>query len=128
MLKTNNTFHAAMENNADEAKKVLFKLDVLLCKIDLKIDTKINLFDVMIKPILLYGCEVWGHENIEQTEVVHCKFLRRRLRVQKRTPKAMTYGELGQQELKFTIGQRMASFWNNFPTKKKQILRIRGFG
>ena len=99
MLKYNKTFQAAMKNNVDKAKKALFKLDVLMSKIDLEIDTEIHPFDVMIKPILLYGCEVCRN------------FLRRLLRIRKSAPKAMTYGELGLQELKFSIWQRMASFW-----------------
>ena len=105
MLKYNNTLQAAMKNNVDKAKKVLFKFDVRMSKIDLEIDTKINFFDLMIKPNLLYGCEVWGHEDIEQIEVFHRNFLRRLLRIQKNAPKAMTYGELGQQELNSQYGK-----------------------
>ena len=37
--------------------------------------------------------------------------MRRVLRVQKSVPKGMIYGELGRQELKFIIWQRMANFW-----------------
>ena len=66
MLKYNNTFQAAMKNSVDKAKKALFKLDVLMSKIDLKIDTKIHLFDVIIKPILLYGCEVWAMRTLSR--------------------------------------------------------------
>ena len=66
MLKENNTFQAAMKNNVDKAKKALFKLDVLMSKINLEIDTKIHLFDVMIKPILLYGCEVWAMRTLSR--------------------------------------------------------------
>ena len=79
-----------MKNNVDEAKRALFKLDVLMSKIDLEINTKTHLFDVMIKPILLYGFEVWGHEDIEQTEFFHRTFLRRLLQLRKSAPKAMT--------------------------------------
>ena len=117
-----------MKNNVDKAKKGLFKLDVLMSKIDLEIDTKLHLFDVMIKPILVYGCEVWGHEDIEQIEVFHRNFLRRLLRARKSAPKAMTYGELGQQVLKITIWQKMACFWKNLPYNKKTVLRILCFG
>ena len=35
--------------------------------------------------------------------------------------KAMTYGELGQQELKFTIWQKMASFWKKLSYDKKSF-------
>ena len=110
MLKYNNTFEPAMKNNVDKAKKALFTLDVFMSKIDLEIDTKIHLFDVMIKPILLFGCQVWGHEDIKQIEVFRRNFLRRLIRIRKSSPKAMIYGELGQQELNFTTWQRMASF------------------
>ena len=76
-----------MTNNVDKAKKALFKLDVLMSVIELEIDTKIHLFDVIIKPILLNGCEVWDHENIEQIEVFHRNFFRRLLRIRKSTLK-----------------------------------------
>ena len=59
---------AAIKNNVDKAKKALLKLEVLFSKIDFGIDTKLHLFDAVIKPILLYGCEVWGYESMEQIE------------------------------------------------------------
>ena len=111
VFRYNNTFQAAIRNNVDKAKKTLSKLELLLSKIDFGIDTKLHLFDAVIKPILLYGCEVWGFESMEQIEVFHRHFLRRVLRVRKTAPKAMIYGELGENELKYTIRQRMASFW-----------------
>ena len=48
-------------------------------------------------------------------------FLRRQLRVWKSTPKAMAYGELGQQELEFTIWQRMEAFWKKLSHDKKKF-------
>ena len=57
-----------------------------MSKNDPEIYTNISLFDVMIKPILLYGCEVWGHEDIEQIDVFDRNFLRRLLRKQKSAP------------------------------------------
>ena len=63
----------------------------------------------MIKPILQYNFEVFEvqynfevsvHENIERIEVFHHIVLRWLLRVRKR---AMTYRDLGRQELKDTI-------------------------
>ena len=29
----------------------------------LPIDIQQQLFDVLVKPVLLYGCEVWAHEG-----------------------------------------------------------------
>ena len=54
------------KNTVVETINALFKLEVLMCEIGLQIDTKKHHYDLMIKPTLLFGCEVWGYENIEQ--------------------------------------------------------------
>ena len=61
----------------------MFKISVLLNEIDLDVKTRIHLFDTLILPILLYGCELWGFENVEQIEVFHRKYLRNILQVRK---------------------------------------------
>jgi hypothetical protein len=43
-----------------------------LYKLSVKI--QLDLFDKMIKPILLYGCEVWGFGKNEVLERVHFTF------------------------------------------------------
>ena len=36
------------------------------CKqLQLPIDIQLQLFDVLVKPVVLYGCEVWAHEGTE---------------------------------------------------------------
>ena len=35
---------------------------------------QLDLFDKIVKPILLYGCEVWGVGNNDIVERVHLKF------------------------------------------------------
>jgi hypothetical protein len=39
----------------------------------LSINYQLDLFDKMVKPTLLYGCEIWGLGNIEIIERVHIK-------------------------------------------------------
>ncbi len=36
---------------------------------------KLELFDRMIVPIMLYGCEVWGSENDTETKKLHLKVM-----------------------------------------------------
>lgn len=43
--------------------------------LNLPLEIQIQLFDKMIKPILLYGCEIWGFGNLELLESVQLKFL-----------------------------------------------------
>jgi hypothetical protein len=40
----------------------------------LSVKIQLDLFDKMVKPILLYGCEVWGFSNNDIIEKVHLKF------------------------------------------------------
>jgi hypothetical protein len=43
-------------------------------KHNLSIKCLLSLFDKMVKPILLYGCEIWGFGNNDVLEKVHLKF------------------------------------------------------
>ena len=49
----------------------------------------------MVEPVLLYGSEIWGYENIKIIEQVHLQFCKRILKVRTTTPNFMVYGELG---------------------------------
>ena len=61
-------------------RKSLFKIEFLLSKVDPQVKTRLHLFDSVILPNLLYGCELWGYENMEHIEGSHRKFLRRMLK------------------------------------------------
>ena len=67
----------------------------------------------MVEPILLYGCEIWGFENLKVLEQVHLMFCKPILKVRFTTPNYMVYGELGRFPLEITIKIRMTSFWRN---------------
>jgi hypothetical protein len=48
----------------------------------------LDLIDKMIKPILLYGCEVWGFSNNDILEKIHLKYCKILLNLKTSTPKA----------------------------------------
>ena len=63
---------------------------------NLNIKCQLKLFDKVVKPILLYGCEVLGMGNTSVIERrVHLKFRKLLLNLKKSTPDYMIYGELG---------------------------------
>ena len=64
------------------------------------IDLQIELFNKLVKPVLLYGCEVWGFGNIEIIERVQLKFLKYVSNLKKCTPNHIVYGEVGIYPLK----------------------------
>ena len=40
------------------------------------IASKLQLFDTVIVPIMLYGCEIWGFNNISDIEKIQIRFIR----------------------------------------------------
>ena len=63
-----------------------------------------------MKPILLYGCELWAFESNEALEKVQLKFLKHILKVKKSTPSTIIYGETGVFPLSVEIEARCISF------------------
>ena len=53
------------------------------------------MFDAQIKPMLLYGSEIWGLKENRSVEKVHTFALKKLLNVNPRTPKDIVYGETG---------------------------------
>lgn len=70
-----------------------------------------ELFDKMVVPILLFGCEVWGFEKLYSIERVHFKFLKHILCLKSSTPNYMVYGETGRFPLSVIVSTRMVSYW-----------------
>ena len=60
---------------------------------------KCKLFDSLVSSILNYSSEIWGYHKAPDIEVLHCKFLRRLLCVNKSTNTTGLYGELGRLSL-----------------------------
>ncbi|MEW8547695.1 MAG: hypothetical protein AB2693_29660, partial [Candidatus Thiodiazotropha sp.] len=79
--------------------------------LNLSIDLQLDLFDKMIKPILLYGCEVWGYCNTNLIERVQLKFLKSIFNLKQSTPNVMVYGEFGVFPIKVDIQSRMIAYW-----------------
>ena len=64
-------------------------------QLDLPIDLQLELFDSLIMPILLYGCEIWGFKNISMIEKIHLKYLKYILGLKQSTPTCTVLGETG---------------------------------
>ena len=76
-------------------------------KLKLPVDIQLELFDSLICPILLYGCEVWGCENARLIEKLHRKFYKSLLGVNNITHTSTIYGELEQFPLNIKINSRL---------------------
>ena len=105
------SFLRAKKHIADQANLALFSLLRKIRILNLPIHMQIDLFDKMVKPILLFGCELWGFGNIQIIERVQLKFLKHILNLKKSTPSFMVYGEVGVLPLSVEINSRVINYW-----------------
>ena len=112
----NGKFKKAIEKQVIQAKRALFGLKLKKEKYDLPFDIMLDLFDKMILPILLYGCETWGYEALEKIEAFYRKFLKETLRLNKQTTNCMVYGEAGRKPLSIIVKTRMVCYWHKTVT------------
>ena len=102
----------ALAEFAGRAKKkivIIFKTLYKLGQIDVK--TFFQLFDVQVRPMLLYAAEIWGatkYEVIEKTHMFACKKL---LGVSARTPNTFIYAELNRYPLFIDSQVRVLKYW-----------------
>ena len=82
-------------------------------QLNLPLDIQLELFDSLVLPILSYGCEVWGFENINLIEKLHLKYLEvYSLSLKMSTPTCMALGETGRFPVSIHINTRVVSFWS----------------
>lgn len=84
-----------IKHNVEQAKKAMHLLYKRIRNLHIPIDLQIQFFDQTILPILLYGCEIWGFQNVKMIENVYNQFLRSITKLRTRTSIYMRYAELG---------------------------------
>ena len=100
ILKCNGNFNLAISTLTEKARKAYFKIKRTL-GLNHSCQLLEKLFDTLVKPILLYCCEIWGLDhalkgrNSESYELLHTKFVKEILGVHCRTPNAACLSELG---------------------------------
>jgi ribosomal protein L32 len=67
----NGKFNLAKKRLHDHASKAMYSVVSKCRKLDFPQDICMELFDIMITPILTYGSEVWGYENVSILEKLH---------------------------------------------------------
>ena len=107
----NGKFGKTKKHLVDQARKAMFSLIMKARKLFLPLDIQLHLFDSMITPILLYGAEVWGCENVDIIDKFYLKYCKSLLDVKQATPSVMIHGELGTMPLHLKIKSRVLNFW-----------------
>lgn len=104
-----------------KGRSALYSLVRRCHQLDLhNVHTKLHLFNSLVKPILIYGCEVWGPSYLsrgkgsyrKQLDSLHHSFLRQCLGVRTSTPIINIMTELQQESITNSIQRQIINFWN----------------
>ena len=107
----NGKFNVAKQELYDRANRAMFAFLRKVKKLFLPIDIQSHLFDVLVAPVLLNGCEVWGHKSCPKLEQLQLRFCKYILAVGKRAFNYMVYGELGVFPSNIKIKLRAGTYW-----------------
>ena len=127
LFNYNGSFKKAIHKQITQARKAMFAVVEKSKVLRLPVDIVCELFNVCVVPVLLYGSEIWGYENLREVEVFHRGFMRMILKTFNFTPNAMLYGELGTTDMSTIIHKRMVNFWlklKSSPYKKILINNV----
>lgn len=123
-FKFNGSFVNARRGLIEQAQKSIFSIFRKIRNNAIPVDLQLKLFDSLVEPILLYGSEIWGYEDLKLLEQTHLKFCKRILKVRATTPNYMVYGELGRYPLELNIKLRMLNFWNQLLINEDKLSNI----
>ena len=124
LLTTNGNFNKSKMFAVNKGTKAMYEVLKLGRIYSLSTNCQLDLLDKMVKPILLYGCEIWGLGNIEIIERVHIKFCKLLLQLQNSTPTYMIYEELGRYPTVLDVKIRILSFWSKLLFDKESKLSL----
>ena len=68
IFSKNRHFYQARKHNVKQARKAMHVLYKRIRNLNIPTDLQLHLFDHVILPIALYGCEIWGFENSQIVE------------------------------------------------------------
>ena len=78
-MNYNNKNEKAIRKQLDQGRKAQFSLLVKTNKLELPLDIQCNLFEKLVFPIMIYGCEIWGTQPQDILEIFYRKFIKKNI-------------------------------------------------
>ncbi len=102
-ISASGQFNTAIKDLTDKARRAFYSIRRPLIKFNPPIKLWIKIFHSIIKPILLYGCEIWGlkfklnYESWDKNpvEIFHLEFCKNILGILPKRPKSGLQGRTG---------------------------------
>ena len=107
----NKRYITAIKNNLIKGRRASFSIFKKARKLNLSVSCQIYILNTIVKPILLYGCEIFCFENVNMPYVCYVQCLKRILCLKKTTPSYMVFGETGSTPLHVDIMKRALCFY-----------------
>ena len=97
----------------NKASRAMFGLISKSRNLNLPLDIQLSLFDSIVKPVMLYGSEIWGPQNCNLADKLQIRYLKLIMDLKKRTPTIMVRGETGSYPISIDITCRVLNYWFN---------------
>ena len=126
----NCSFLQTLDDLSVKARRTIYVLNSTIKLSLFPFKLALKLFNTLIKPILLYGAEVWGpYTNFDfntweksKIEMTHTQFLKRALGCNIRTSNNMTRGEVGVRPLLTDINFKVLCYIMSIMERKEDIV------
>ena len=119
IFTNNQRFTQTIKSNVSKGKRAIYSILSKAKSNGLSLSCQIHLFKVIVLPIFLYGCEVWGYENLAILEKAQLEFCRILLKLNKSTPKYFLLSETGLLPIHILVKNRIVKYWANIMTGKR---------
>ena len=108
-----------IKENTAKGKRAMYAIITRAKTEGLSISCQIHLFKTIVLPILLYGCEIWGYEDLGILEKVQIDFCRHNiLKLNKATQKNILLYDTGLLPIQILVTSRMVKNWVKIMTGK----------
>ena len=110
-LYKNGNWNRTQKHIAQHALFSLQNLFVIMNQTDLFTSQKMQFYNILIKPVLNYGSEIWGYHKATEVESILSKCCRKLLCVKRSTNLDAMYGELGCLPMYIRRQLSMTKYW-----------------
>ena len=104
-LNYNGLFNKTITKYVNQSRRAVFNLTPQARKLYLPVDIQCELCDQLVMPILLYGSEIRGFQNLDPIERFYGTSLKSLLKLNRRTTNVMVCGVVGRQSVTTVIGK-----------------------